>query len=148
MRAKIKETEEIKSLFKIIREETGYNKAEIQSKYRIRELVTVRIIIGVIMVETLEHTTMQVGTVINKDHSTVVYYKAKHRQHYELEKKYKETFDTVKRRFINEVLLQPKPRITERTPEVKIYLLQSLVKDILIDDGITSANKEIALELI
>lgn len=141
MKSKTKESPHVKLLFKIVKEETRYSKQDIVSKYRIRELVTARIITAKIMKDMLKHTSIAVAYLVNRDHATILYYLKSHDSLHQTDKTYREMYDKVAYRMTID-------GAESESPSVVIDKLKALLKRILDNDNISMDNRRASEQLL
>jgi len=89
----------IELLFHIAEVVTGINEEELKSKLRARPRVIVRSIVGYILHMELGLSVVQAGSVINRDHSTVVYYCKVHKDNFDWYKRYRDTYTKISETF-------------------------------------------------
>tara|TARA_R110001606_G_scaffold343624_2_gene492220 strand:- start:3085 stop:3510 length:426 start_codon:yes stop_codon:yes gene_type:complete len=86
-------------LFSIAEVITGYDEESIKSKVRKRPRVTARSIISYMLHMELGLTVVQTGSIINRDHSTVVYYCKSHQDNFDWIKEYRDTYTQISETF-------------------------------------------------
>lgn len=82
-------------LFETVEEITGIKKEEITSKKRDQNIAMARNIVGYILHKGVGITTTLTAKIINRDHSTVVYYNKMFDGNYNYYKDFKDVYDLV-----------------------------------------------------
>lgn len=93
--------EEFKLLTDIIEDLYGISKEKLISKSRKRELVELRYVCANILRSETDYTVMNIGKILNIDHSTVCYAKYKHQEFLESknDKGYKSKFQSISKAY-------------------------------------------------
>ena len=87
------ETHTISKLFEVIYNVFGVTKLELRSTIRKRRYVVARNVFAVIARRKLYMGTVQVGELLNKDHSSISHYTKTHNDIYDFDKQYRDLYD-------------------------------------------------------
>ena len=87
------QTNTVKKLYEVIYNVFGVDKVCLKSKSRRRKYVEARTVFSVIARRRLLMGTVQIGDLINKDHSSITHYTKQHENLYDFDKQYKDLYD-------------------------------------------------------
>ena len=129
MKTEVKEGEVVSLVFQVIREETMFSRSDIRKKNRKRELSTARIITAVILNKVLEYNVSEVGFLIDRDHSTILYLVDKHEAHYQYDISYRNFYDNIVAKLIDTKRFNEQSLMKSELEYIKIYLETYLRKE-------------------
>tara|TARA_R110002073_G_scaffold88016_2_gene208987 strand:+ start:3597 stop:4022 length:426 start_codon:yes stop_codon:yes gene_type:complete len=109
-------------LFETIEEVTGLKKETIISKGRVQDIAIARNIAGYIIHKGIGLTTVATAKIINRDHSTVVYYNKMFDTNYNYYKEYRELYNIVTELFWSKFVTTEKEEI-----DLQVKSLQALI---------------------
>ena len=87
------QTNTIKKLYEVIYNVFGVDKHHLKSRSRRRKYVEARVVFAVIARRRLLMGTVQIGELLNKDHSSISHYTKQHADLYEVDKHYRDLYD-------------------------------------------------------
>jgi chromosomal replication initiation ATPase DnaA len=110
-------------LFKIIEEVTGIDKSTILSKDRHKDIAMTRNIAGYMLNQEIGMTTIAAAEVLERDHSTIVYYSRVFNDNYTYWRDFKTTYDIIAQYFWVEFTKGEQNQI-----DLQIKSLESLIQ--------------------
>ncbi len=102
------ETQSINKLFRIVTNVFGISKQEMISRTRKRAYVESKTMFAVIAREKLLLSTVEVGDLLNRDHSSIIHYSRTHKDLYKVDKTYRRMFDLISNTFTDKPFMADK----------------------------------------
>ena len=102
------ETKSINKLFRIVTNVFGISKQEMTSKTRKRAYVEAKTMFAVIARQKLLLSTVEIGELIKRDHSSVIHYSSVHKDLYKVDKTYRRMFNLVSNVFTDQPFMADK----------------------------------------
>tara|TARA_R110002153_G_scaffold67259_1_gene179254 strand:- start:434 stop:859 length:426 start_codon:yes stop_codon:yes gene_type:complete len=110
-------------LFKTIKQVTGLSKEVLLSKDRKKEIAVVRSILGYMLYREIGFTSTDTAKIIERDHSTVVYYGKMFDENYHYYKEYRDSYNLITESFWSKNTANESEEI-----DLQVKSLQSLIE--------------------
>lgn len=139
MKKKTRNTTAIDLLFKIVRQETGFTRKQIESPKRTGDVVNAREMTAVILKTKLGYNLAETGYLVNRDHTSVMDMLERYVDIFIYKKWYRESLEKILNEYKKEVLVDYGSDESVTAP------YKIVIKEIL-KDGLTPQNqKKLAL---
>ena len=102
------ETRSINKLFRIVTNVFGISKQEMTSRNRKRAYVEAKTMFAVIARQKLLLSTVEIGELIKRDHSSIIHYSRVHKDLYKVDKTYKRMFNLISNTFTDKPFMADK----------------------------------------
>ena len=123
------EARSIKKLFRIVTNVFGISKEEMISRTRKRAYVEAKTMFAVIARRKLLLSTVEIGELIKRDHSSIIHYTRVHKDLYKVDKTYARMFNLISNTFTDQPFMADKQLTVDDKLSIAHIKLDTLEKE-------------------